>query len=591
MSEGSNAVVWQCVHCHEELPGVPPGSLPNCPFCKGPQQSPERPLCVNPNCREQLFTPTAEFCHKCNVPQQTSVKQQQTAPTGHHSHDNRKLRTSTQADPSQPPSAIPGTQHSVQEQENITRSGDSTEGESDDTDEFFDALSEFSQVQVASSNDEKNFDATSELQQMQVADSHLTRQHTQLPQSPLPDRTQSSPPPQPSQHLTGATSYLEHPPSSGIFNLQPPGSETYKEPTQEATSNSAPLQGQEPGNQIQLSTTQPSPKKLDSITANGEQSSTLAKHTAPPECTTSTAETPKPPSESTGIPDHPIASHVGGNSEGLHGQKRTDEQRLPDDKSQTDLPEPHEKHKDHANGNGELSSILSQDTTTPPENTTSTTETPGLTSAHDHPLASDFKASNGSQKQTKELSSADKWQMKENDDHPSTDPHGLHEQQEKPYDRGKDSDVANGNGELSSILSKDTTSTTPLKTTTSSKTDTPKPLPDASGVPDRPGIASEDDSASEANERSQKQTTKTDTPAKLSRHEQNKEDTRKELIGKAVDSKQERTPPSQRRVPPKQKPTANANANSTDPILQPASQQMGGSHTGSVTHTALTRLV
>lgn len=579
MSEGSNAVVWQCVHCHEVLSGVPPGSLRYCPFCSRPQQPPQRTLCVNPDCREQLFTPTVEACHKCNASQQTPVKQQQTAPPGSHSPDNRQLRTSTQTDLSQPPSTIPGAHHSVPEQKNISRNGDSFEGESDDTDDekFFDAPSELSQVQVAGSNNENFLDATSELQQMQAADSHLVGQHTQLPPSPLPHPTQSSSPPQPSQHLTGATSYLEHPPSSGTFNSQPPGSETHKEPTQEATSNSAPLQGQEPGNQIQLSTTQLSPKKLDSITADGKQSSTLAKHTtAPPECTTSTAETPKPPSESTGITDHPIASHVGGNSEGLHGQKRTDEQRLPDDKSQTDLPEPHEKHKGHANGNGEL---LSQDTTTPPENTTSTTETPGLTSAHDHPLASDFKASKGSQKQTKELSSADKWQMKDNDDNPSTDPHGLHEQQ--------DSDVANGNGELSSTLSKDTTSTTPLKAAT---TDSNKPLPDASGVPDHPGIASEDDGASEANERSQ-QTTKTDTPAKLSKHEQNKEDTRKELIGKAVDSKQERTPPSQRHVLPKQKPTTNANANSTDPISQPASQQMGGSRTGSVTHTALTRLV
>lgn len=121
---------------------------------------------------------------------------------------------------------------------------------------------------------------------------------------------------------------------------------------------------------------------------------------------------------------------------------------------------------------------------------------------------------------------------------------------------------------------------------------TPKLLPDVSGVTDRPGINHGDSEANEL-ERSQKQTTKSDAPSKLPKRERNKEDTRKEQISKVADSKQERTPPSQRHIPPvpKQKPTANANL--AERILQPAklpSQQMGGSHAGSAAYTALTRL-
>jgi len=33
MSEGSYAVVEQCVHCHKAIPGIPLGSPPLCPFC------------------------------------------------------------------------------------------------------------------------------------------------------------------------------------------------------------------------------------------------------------------------------------------------------------------------------------------------------------------------------------------------------------------------------------------------------------------------------------------------------------------------------------------------------------------------------
>jgi len=35
--------VWQCAHHSRNLPGVLPGSLPNCPFCLHPQQPPETP--------------------------------------------------------------------------------------------------------------------------------------------------------------------------------------------------------------------------------------------------------------------------------------------------------------------------------------------------------------------------------------------------------------------------------------------------------------------------------------------------------------------------------------------------------------------
>jgi len=43
MYERSNVVVWHCAHCSRNLPGVLPGSLPNCPFCLHSQQPPETP--------------------------------------------------------------------------------------------------------------------------------------------------------------------------------------------------------------------------------------------------------------------------------------------------------------------------------------------------------------------------------------------------------------------------------------------------------------------------------------------------------------------------------------------------------------------
>jgi len=126
MSEGSSAVVWQCLHCPATLPGIPPGFLPNCPFCRRPQQSPERPLCVNPDYREQLFIPTAEFCHKCHAPQQPPPEQWQTTPPGPYSHDDKQLRTQT--DPSPPLSANPELRRSAPGQGNRTRTGGSFQG-------------------------------------------------------------------------------------------------------------------------------------------------------------------------------------------------------------------------------------------------------------------------------------------------------------------------------------------------------------------------------------------------------------------------------------------------------------------------------
>jgi len=148
MSEGSSAVVWQCVHCHEVLSGVPPGSLRYCPFCSRPQQSPQRSVCVNPNCREQLFTPTA-VCHKCNAPQQPPPGQQRTVLPSPYSPDDRQSMTQS-ADHSQPLSANPELRRSAPGQGNRTRTGGSFQGGSGDTgnEEFFDAQSVLPQHQA-----------------------------------------------------------------------------------------------------------------------------------------------------------------------------------------------------------------------------------------------------------------------------------------------------------------------------------------------------------------------------------------------------------------------------------------------------------
>ena len=74
MSEASSGGTkcWECIHCHKQLPGSIPGSLPFCPFCAKPQsKAPEDEVnCVNPECGTKLFSSTAKLCHKCHTPQQ-----------------------------------------------------------------------------------------------------------------------------------------------------------------------------------------------------------------------------------------------------------------------------------------------------------------------------------------------------------------------------------------------------------------------------------------------------------------------------------------------------------------------------------------
>jgi len=180
-------------------------------------------------------------------------------------------------------------------------------------------------------------------------------------------------------------------------------------------------------------------------------------------------------------------------------------------------------------------------------------------------------------------SSTDKLQTKGHD-HPSTDPHSQHEQQKMPSDDRnkdvKDSDVANGTREQSSILAQDTT--TPPETTT-----TAEPPPDLPGASEHP-LSSEDDGKSEVNKGGQKRTAESDKeipPAKHPKHEGNKEDTKKEPIVKTADSELEHTPPAPKQpedVPTKSDPTANTNQ--TEPDDQP-SQRMGDPLTGSTTGT------
>ena len=242
-------------------------------------------------------------------------------------------------------------------------------------------------------------------------------------------------------------------------------------------------------------------KDSDFASGNHDRSSNLAQVTTTPSETTTT-ETPKPPPDLPGVPDHAVASEDDGNCE-VHegGQKQTSEERSSPDKLQmqdndhehlsVDAHGPHEQqgkpcdNRDQdsnvANGNREQSSNLAQVTTTQPETTTSTSETPKtpeLTSSSEHAIASgddgNSDANTGGQKQTdEERSSADKSQIQDNDHNPSVDAHELYEQQKKPSeDSGKDSEVANGNSEQLSTLAQGTTAL-PENTTT----ETLKPFP------------------------------------------------------------------------------------------------------------------
>ena len=110
--------------------------------------NPEQLRCINPKCKEPLFTPTANRCHKCFTIQQQLPEHQQTAPSGPGPPTASQLpsgsvdrQSGTHTDPSQyvhPPPSGPGrTQYSGSQQGNRDGSG----GVSGDTnkEQFFDA--------------------------------------------------------------------------------------------------------------------------------------------------------------------------------------------------------------------------------------------------------------------------------------------------------------------------------------------------------------------------------------------------------------------------------------------------------------------
>ena len=64
-ARGSTPTMWPCIHCNEDIPPTRDGKQPNyCMFCGEKQLR-----CVNPECREPLFSDKAEMCHKCNSQQ------------------------------------------------------------------------------------------------------------------------------------------------------------------------------------------------------------------------------------------------------------------------------------------------------------------------------------------------------------------------------------------------------------------------------------------------------------------------------------------------------------------------------------------
>ena len=115
--------------------------------------NPEQPPCINPECREPLFTRTTQWCHKCGTPQQHLPKQQQPTPSGPgpptsqlpSGSEGRQSRTHT--DPSQhvhpPPSDPAGIQSSGSQEGNRDGSGNTSK------EQFFDAQSVLPQSQTA----------------------------------------------------------------------------------------------------------------------------------------------------------------------------------------------------------------------------------------------------------------------------------------------------------------------------------------------------------------------------------------------------------------------------------------------------------
>jgi len=601
MSEGSSALVWQCVHCYKVFPGVPPGSFPFCPFCSRPQQPLQRSLCVNPNCGEQLFTPTAEYCHKCNAPQ----RQQQNTTPGPYSLDSKQL--STQTSP-QPPSTTPELQRPTEGHGNRTSTGGSFQGGSGDTnnEEFFDAQSVLPQHQTAghpppsfryrgpppSSQSQgfrylQLFGVQSQhdghrgpslgvgvppmyLQEFGVQrhrfPPHMEMVHGQFPPS-------HGRPPLPPQPLASGTS-PQQPPNSGKPppgpktlpphtqlppSLQPPSSQSSPQlqPGQPLASDTSSPQ-QPPGggklhSQPTLSSQKPTCDNAPSQKQESDNQMQVSTTHPPPEGSSAsepkTPLSPKPPlSHPSDI--HPSSAATSSSTDKLQTKDHDHPSTVPHGQHKQQMKPSEDEDKgvkdlDVASGTREQSSILAQAITTPPETTASATDTPKVPSDH----ISD--ANKGDQKRTHEETS-DELQLKDNDQ-----------------------------------------SNTALPETTTSTTETPKPASDLSGIPDH-SIASEDGDNSGANKGVQKQTAEGDeerSPAKLSRQEGG---TKKEPIDKAAGSSQECTPTAQKQpkhLPSKQDSTANASSTPTEHDSQPdkqPNQRMGDSRVGSITYAAVT---
>ena len=692
MSEGSGALVWQCVHCQKVVPGVSPGFFPYCPFCSRPQQSPQRPLCVNPNCREQLFTPTAEFCHKCNANQR---QQQSTTPGPQTSR--------------QPPSTTPELQRPTEGHGNRTTTGGSFQGGSGDTnnEEFFDAQSVLPQHQTAGhpppsfryrgpppSSQSQGFrypqvfgvqsqhgghrgpspgavvfphvphgqlpyypqpqlppdsqwvwspssqpqgyghpqgggvqqqrfspqmrPTTAEMVHGQILSSprrppplpspsppppaqppppqptslpgqpsrsgvatpqiHPGQSHTQLRPSLQPQPSQSS---QPGQPLASGISSPQQPPGDGkpqeilkerVHDPQDPPTQVLPSFQPQPSKSSPPSQ---PGQPLASGTSSPQQPPGD---GNGKPlKEPIHAPQEPPTQVSPSFQSQRSQSFPPSQPDQPLASgtsspqHPPGGSK-VHSQPPGPEvSKEPTHSPQQPTSDNTPPQKQETDGRMQVS------TTQPPPEGSSASETKTPLSPEppvSHP--SDIHPSSAATS-----SSTDKLQTVGHD-HSSTDPHSQHEQQKMPSeDRNKDvkdSDVANGTREQSSILAQGTT--TPPETTT-----TAEPPPDLPGLPEHP-LSSEDDGKSEGNKGGQKRTAESDEeipPAKLPRQEGNKEDSKKEPIVKTADSELEPTPPSPKQpkdVPTKSDPTTNP----TEPDNQP-SQRMGDPLTGSTTVT------
>ena len=103
---GAGESLWQCRHCRVEL-RVPPGVVFQiCPACRAPEQEFDfdtAVYCVNPDCKEKLFTPTQKRCHECTALQPKRQAQRQPKPPRGH------VGQATSTTPTVPVAGVPST--------------------------------------------------------------------------------------------------------------------------------------------------------------------------------------------------------------------------------------------------------------------------------------------------------------------------------------------------------------------------------------------------------------------------------------------------------------------------------------------------